>query len=103
MIMAYEPSCLPGEFHRFVNRVLTVHDRRRSRRYPPPLRQALRYAAGVLYGLCVVIGKALRPGATVLTVAPAVGVVCSVGTVVIAAASTAESYWRNARLGHEVP
>jgi hypothetical protein len=55
------------------------------------------YAAGVVYGLYVVIGNALRPGATAVTVIPVVGVVCSIGTVVIVAASTAESYWRNRR------
>jgi hypothetical protein len=55
------------------------------------------YAAGVLYGLYVVIGNALLPETSVVTVLSAVDVVCSAGTVVIVAASTARSRWRNHR------
>ena len=54
------------------------------------------YAAGVLYGLYVIVGNALPPGATVMTIVSAVGIVCSAGTVVIVVASTAKS-WRGNR------
>ena len=54
------------------------------------------YAAGVLSGLYVVVGNALQPGATVMTVTSAVGMVCGAGTVVIVVASAAKS-WRSNR------
>jgi hypothetical protein len=54
------------------------------------------YGAGMLYCLYVIVGNGLQPGATVMTVVSATGMVCSAGTVVIVAASTAKS-WRSNR------
>jgi hypothetical protein len=59
-------------------------------------------AEGVLYGLYVIIGNALQPEATVMTVVCAVDAVRSAGTVVIVVASTAKSY-RRIRRAHEAP
>jgi hypothetical protein len=54
------------------------------------------YAGGVLYALFVIVGDALQPGATVMTVVGAVDMACSAGTVVLVVTSAIDS-WRSNR------